>query len=182
MITTNQPKLLFFSGSNSASSINKKMVEALARTTAASKAKIIDLKDFAMPFYSDEEEARGVPAEALSLLEVTDNHNVLIIAIPQHNHSMPAVLKNAIDWMSRARSDYRIFKGKNIILVSATPGSGSDDVVVGARIVLQALGGNVIGAAILSDFYKQTVNQNEQIEITSTGFLSEFKNLLALAS
>ena len=180
MITTN--KLLFLSGSSSASSINKKMVEALARSAQTKTAKVIDLKDFAMPFYSDEEEARGVPAEALSLLEVIDSHDVLIIAVPQHNHSMPAFLKNAIDWMSRARSDYRIFKDKNIIVLSATPGSGSDDVVVSARIVLQALGGNLIGAAILNDFYKQTVNQNQQIEIISADFLSQFKNLLALAS
>jgi chromate reductase, NAD(P)H dehydrogenase (quinone) len=182
MITSNQSELLFFSGSNSASSINRKMVEALARAAQTNTAKVIDLKNFVMPFYSDEEEARGVPAEALSLLEVIDKHDVLIIAVPQHNHSLPAFFKNTIDWMSRARSDYRIFNGKKIILLSATSGSGSDDIVVSARIVLQALGGNVVGAAILNDFYKQTINKDQQIEIISTGFLSEFENLLALAS
>lgn len=181
MITSNKNKLLFFSGSNSTNSINQKLVETLAHMTQTKTVKVIDLKNFQMPFYSDTEEARGIPTEANSLLEIIDDHDVLIIAVPQHNHSMPAFFKNTIDWMSRARSDYRVFKGKNIILLSATPGNGNTNIISNSQIVLEALGANVIGAAILSEFYKQTVNQNEQFQITSTSFLSKFENLLASA-
>jgi NAD(P)H-dependent FMN reductase len=135
-----------------------------------------------VPLYSDTEEEKGIPAETNSLLEIIDDHNVLIIAVPQHNHSMPAFFKNTIDWMSRARSDYRVFKNKDIILLSATPGNGSNNIISNARIVLEALGANVIGAAILNEFHKQTVSDNEQTQITSTTFLSEFKNLIAAAT
>jgi chromate reductase, NAD(P)H dehydrogenase (quinone) len=179
MTTSNKNKLLFFSGSNSTNSINQKLVETLARMPQTKTVKLIDLKDFPVPLYSDTEEEKGIPPETNSLLEIIDDHNVLVIAVPQHNHSMPAFFKNTIDWMSRARTDYRIFKNKDIILLSATPGNGNDNIILNARIVLEALGANVIGAAILNEFYKQTVNENEQIQITSTSFLSEFENLLA---
>lgn len=180
MVTSNKNKLLFFSGSNSTNSINQKLVETLARMMQTRTAKVIDLKNYPMPFYSDTEEAKGIPIETNYLLEIIDDHDILIIAIPQHNHSMPAFFKNTIDWMSRARSDYKVFKGKNIILLSAIPGNGSKNIISNSHIVLEALGANVIGAAILSEFYKQTVDEDEQFQITSTSFLSEFENLLAL--
>jgi chromate reductase len=182
MITSNKDKLLFFSGSNSTNSINQKLVETLARMTKTRTVKLIDLKDFPVPLYSDMEEENGIPSETNRLLEIIDDHEVLVIALPQHNHSMPAFFKNTIDWMSRARADYRVFKDKDIILLSASPGNGSSNIISNARIVLEALGANIIGAAILNEFHKQTVNESGQTQITSASFLSEFKNLLAAAT
>lgn len=179
MRTSTKNKLLFFSGSNSTNSINQKLVETLARMTQMKTVKVIDLKNFPVPLYSDTEEAKGIPAETVSLLEIIDEHEVLVIAVPQHNHAMPAFFKNIIDWMSRARSDYRVFKGKDIILLSASPGNGSNNIVFNSRIVLEALGARVLGAATLNEFHKQTIHENEEIQITSTSFLAEFENLLA---
>lgn len=182
MITCNKNKLLFFSGSNSSNSINRKLIEILAGITQAKAVQIIDLRNFPVPLYSDLEEAKGIPAETNRLLEIIDDHDVLVIAIPEHNHSMPAFFKNTIDWMSRARSDYRVFDGKEIILLNASPGNGGNYIISNARVVLEALGAHVIGAAILNKFHKQTVTKNEGHQIVNAGFLSEFESLLASAS
>ncbi|TCD28760.1 NAD(P)H-dependent oxidoreductase [Pedobacter psychrodurus] len=138
MITSNKNKFLFFSGSNSSNSINRKLIEIPIGKTQAKTVKLIDLRNFPVPLYSDLEEAGGIPAETNRLLEIIDNHDVLVIAIPEHNHSMPAFFKNTIDWMSRAHSDYRVFDGKRIIQLGASPGNGSSNIILNARVVLSS--------------------------------------------
>src|SRR5690606_3102301 len=99
MITNNKNRILFFSGSNSTNSINQKLVETLARMTQAKTVRSINLRDFPVPLYSDIEEARGIPAETNHLQGIIDDHDLLVIAVPEHNHSVPAFFKNTVDWL-----------------------------------------------------------------------------------
>jgi len=49
----------------------------------------------------------------------------LLIVTPEYNASFPGVLKNAIDWLSRPPADIpRVFRGKPVALMGATPGPG----------------------------------------------------------
>lgn len=181
MITNNKNRILFFSGSNSTNSINQKLVETLARMTQAKTVRSINLRDFPVPLYSDIEEARGIPAETNHLQGIIDDHDLLVIAVPEHNHSVPAFFKNTVDWLSRGRPDYRVLQGKSIILLSACPGNGGSNTVSAARTVLETLGANVIGSLVLNEFDKQTINENEQFRMTNDSFLSEFENLITAA-
>ncbi len=47
--------------------------------------------------------------------------DALLIATPEHNYSIPGVLKNAIDWASRPHGD-NSFEGKPAAIMSASPG------------------------------------------------------------
>jgi NAD(P)H-dependent FMN reductase len=47
----------------------------------------------------------------------------LLLVTPEYNNSIPGVLKNAIDWLSRPDSDIpRVFGGKRVALIGASPG------------------------------------------------------------
>jgi NAD(P)H-dependent FMN reductase len=101
---------------------------AAAKAEAAGgKVTLIDLRDFPMPIYDgDLEAADGIPPEGRRLKALFKEHEGLIIASPEYNSSITAVLKNAIDWISRpepGEPPLAAFKGKVALIVSASPGN-----------------------------------------------------------
>jgi chromate reductase len=77
-----------------------------------------------IPLYdADLEAAAGIPPEVEALkAEIAGAHG-LLIATPEYNASLPGVLKNALDWLSRPPQDVpRVFLGKAVGLLGATPG------------------------------------------------------------
>jgi chromate reductase len=77
-----------------------------------------------IPLYDgDAEAATGIPAAVTKLKEAIAAADGLVIATPEYNNSIPGVLKNAIDWLTRPGTDIpRVFGGKPVALVGATPG------------------------------------------------------------
>lgn len=150
----NQPKILAFAGSTSTGSFNKKLVAIAADGARSAGAQVtsIDLRDFPMPLYdADLETASGLPENARKFKNLLREHNGLLISSPEYNSSISAVLKNAIDWASRAESDDEpplvAFKGKVAALMSASPGG-----LGGLRglVHLRSILGN-IGIIVLPD-------------------------------
>ena len=92
------------------------------------EANLVDLSDYAMPFYDgDFEAAQGLPANAKAFKELVREHDALAIASPEYNGSFPAVVKNAIDWISRpetGESHLAALRGKKAMLLSTSPGPG----------------------------------------------------------
>ena len=74
----------------------------------------------AVPLYNDDVYQQGFPQPVQQLREQIRSADALVIATPEYNYSMPGVLKNAIDWISRPPS--QPFDGKPIALIGATPG------------------------------------------------------------
>lgn len=141
------PKILAFAGSARRDSLNKKLVRvaAAAATQAGGSVTVIDLDDFALPLYhGDLEAASGVPARARELRQLVAAHQALLIASPENNASIPAALKNALDWVSRptdGQNGLAPYQGKVAALLSASPGAyGGMRGLVHLRQVLQALG------------------------------------------
>jgi NAD(P)H-dependent FMN reductase len=79
-----------------------------------------------IPLYDgDLERDEGIPEAVQQLKERIASSDGLIVATPEYNHSFPGVLKNAIDWLSRPPKDIqRVFGGKPVALMGATPGGG----------------------------------------------------------
>lgn len=74
-------------------------------------------------FDGDAEAALGLPEPVAVLKEVIAEADGLLIASPEYNNSVPGVLKNAIDWLSRPPSDIaRVFGGKPVAVCGASPG------------------------------------------------------------
>lgn len=144
-------RVLAFSGSTREDSFNKKLLcEAvnLARQMDA-KVTVIDLEDYAIPFYSGDLEAtQGMPNKAKQLRQLMIQSEVILIASPEYNSSLSAVLKNAIDWASRNEkggSSREAFAGKKFMIMSASPGSsGGARGLVHLRAILEDIGGIVV--------------------------------------
>ena len=101
---TDQPTILAFAGSTRADSFNKKMVRIAAdgARNAGAEVTLVDLRDYAMPVYDgDLEAAEGPPAAAQAFKKLMSAHDGFLIAAPEYNSSISAVLKNTIDWVSR---------------------------------------------------------------------------------
>ena len=79
-----------------------------------------------IPLYDgDVEEEQGVPPAVQRLKDRIADADGLLIVTPEYNASMPGVLKNAIDWLSRPAADIaRVFRGRPVAIMGATPGPG----------------------------------------------------------
>jgi NAD(P)H-dependent FMN reductase len=76
-----------------------------------------------VPLYDGDVEARGIPTGVAALKDQVAASDGLLLVSPEYNHTMPGVLKNAIDWMSRPPADIgRVFKGRPVALIGASPG------------------------------------------------------------
>ena len=117
------PRILAFSASARRESLNKKLlaVAVAAAREAGGEVTLIDLNDYTLPLYhGDLEEAEGLPANAVKLIELIAGHAGLLIASPEYNSMITPLLKNTLDWCSRAEDDP--FPGKVAAVVSASPG------------------------------------------------------------
>lgn len=123
------PRILVFAGSARAQSFNKRLakVAAAAAREAGAEVTYVDLRDLPMPLYDqDLEEREGLPPNARAFKELLKAHDGMLIAAPENNSSVSALLKNVIDWASRREGDepsLAAFKGKVAALVSASPGA-----------------------------------------------------------
>lgn len=123
-------KILAFAGSTRKGSLNKKLIKLAAKGAEAAGAEvtIIDLRDFQMPFYDgDLESAEGLPEKGRDFKKLLTDSDGILIASPEYNSGYSAVLKNAIDWASRASVEGEpsliAFTGKYAALLSASPGA-----------------------------------------------------------
>ena len=144
-------KIIAFAGSTREESFNKKLLHAAAEAArhAGGDVTVIDLRDFSMPVYDgDLEEAEGAPDSATKLYEIMRDHQGLVLACPEYNSSITAVLKNTIDWVSRPHKGEQplaAFKGKVAALMSASPGAlGGLRGLVHIRAILSNIGVTVI--------------------------------------
>jgi len=143
--------VLAFSGSTREDSGNKKLAKEAAEMAKqlGASVTIIDLRDYPMPFYDgDAEEKEGMPNKAKDFRELMEQSDVIIIASPEYNGSISGVLKNAIDWASRAErggSSRSAFKGKKFILLSTSPGKGGGSRgIVHLRAIIENIGGEIV--------------------------------------
>lgn len=124
-----QPKILAFAGSLREKSYNKRVLKVAIEGARQAGAEVtyIDLKDYPMPIYNaDLQDTQGFPPIAAALQRLLLEHDGLLIASPEYNASLPAVLKNAIDWTSRANGNVKLgdcFKGKVAAIMTASPGA-----------------------------------------------------------
>ncbi len=142
------PKILAFSGSSRRGSLNKKFLAvAVAETKqAGGDVTLIDLADYELPLYNgDLEDRDGLPANARKLVDLIKAHTGLLIASPEYNSSITPLLKNTIDWCSRADDDP--FPGKVVAVVSASPGAyGGNRSLKTTQQILLHLGCHIVPA------------------------------------
>lgn len=118
-------RILVFAGSARRESLNKRLARAGAAALQAAGAEVslIDLADFEMPLYhGDLEAGQGAPEAALRLSALLARQDGLLLASPENNASVSALMKNTLDWLSRIEGG-KAFAGKVAALSAASPGA-----------------------------------------------------------
>ena len=138
-------RVLIFAASLRRRSLNDRLA-TLAATVAEEKGGVVDrasMADFDCPSYDGDMESGGtVPDGAHRLHERLVTADAFMIASPEYNASMPGVLKNVIDWVSRVRP--QPFNGRQGLLLSASPSmAGGNRGLWSLRIPLEHLGARV---------------------------------------
>lgn len=121
-------RLLVIPGSTRTGAFSKQLARAVALSTPDdASATVVDLRDFDIPLYDgDLEEASGLPEGVIALRREVLSHDAVLFASPEYNASIPAVLKNAVDWVSRPHADepgVAAWAGKVAGLCSSSPGA-----------------------------------------------------------
>ena len=106
-------------GSLRAGSFNRALLAAAVEL--APQGMVIEVADLRpIPFYDGDVEVAGVPPAVAELKARVRGAGALLIATPEYNYSVPGVLKNALDWLSRG-SDSAL-AGKPAAMMGASPG------------------------------------------------------------
>ena len=123
------PKILVLPGSTRAGSHNVRLAALAAKELTLIDADVtrISLADYPLPIYEADLDARaGQPPNAVKLKQMMMAHHGVFIATPEYSASVPPMLKNALDWVSRVRErgdpTYAAFKGRVFAIASASPG------------------------------------------------------------
>ncbi|MGB0101770.1 MAG: NAD(P)H-dependent oxidoreductase [Nocardioides sp.] len=140
-------------GSLRTDSVNRKLAELLAeRAPQGVSVEIVDGLG-QIPFYNEDiDNPSDIPAPAAALRERVGAADRVLAVTPEYNGTMPAVLNNAIDWLSRPYgAGAMVGKPFGVIGATPTPYGGKwahEDAVRSARVA---------GAAVVEDV---TVSQS----------------------
>lgn len=136
---------LIFSASLRTDSLNTQLARLAAQVIEKNGGTfdMANMSDFDCPSYSQDVESKGVfPAGAEELRKRLLANDAFVIASPEYNFSMPGLLKNAIDWVSRYRP--QPFNERHALLMSASPSMvGGNRALWSLRMPLEHLGTRV---------------------------------------
>jgi NAD(P)H-dependent FMN reductase len=149
-------KILAFAGSTSSTSINKQLATFTAENLENTSFDVIDLRDFKLPIFSEDEEKKGFPEDAKKFSDLLDKYDGFILSLAEHNGSYAAAFKNIFDWSSRIEA--QVFRDKPLLLMATSPG---------------ARGGQSVLETAISRFSRQ--GAKELISFSLPSFYDNFK-------
>jgi chromate reductase, NAD(P)H dehydrogenase (quinone) len=171
-------KILVFSGSSRAGSLNGRLAHAAAQglTALGAEVTLISLADYPLPF-ADAGGFGHAPKEAQDFRALIDAHHGLFITCPEYNAGYPAVLKNALDWATVAKPGAPAtgLAGKVVALGGASPGAmGGYRALTQLRTTLElGFGALVIPEMVAVGFADKSLAEDGTISDERTaGFLT----------
>jgi NAD(P)H-dependent FMN reductase len=116
-------KIIGIAGSLRAGSYNKALLRAAAALMPpGATLEIAGIEG--IPLYDgDVEMNQGIPAAVQQLKDLIAGSDGVLMVTPEYNNSMPGVLKNAVDWLSRPPADIpKVFADRPFAVIGASPG------------------------------------------------------------
>lgn len=122
-------RILVFAGSIRSGAYSGKTADIAQKELALQGADVtrISLADYPLPLMNEDlEREEGMPENAVRLARLMAAHDALLICTPEYNGSMPPLLKNTIDWVSRVSKDgsrpLKPYPGKVVAICSSSDG------------------------------------------------------------
>lgn len=165
-------KILVIPGSLRSGSLNAKLAAVLAHELAQLGADVgrISLGDFPLPIYDGDLQAKsGVPQQAVNLKRMIGAHHGVLIVTPEYNSSVPALVKNTIDWVSRVQ-DPRETRGQvfreRVFAIAAASGNrlGGSRALAALRLILSACYASVIPNQLALSFAEQAYDDMDRLK------------------
>jgi len=176
-----KPTVAVIVGSNRRESINRKLAQALVKLGAGKfDARFVRIDD--LPIYNQDNEG-NLPPEVVRFKDEIAKADGVLIVTPEHNRSMPTVLKNAIDWGARPYGK-SVWPGKPGFITGTSPGAISTALVqANLRTVMLGLGMTLLGGESYIQFKPNLVDDQGNVtdENTKTflqGFVDRFATLV----
>jgi chromate reductase len=145
-------KILVIPGSLRTGSHNARLAAAAAYELAQAGAEVtrISLGDFPLPIYDGDLQTKsGVPKHAINLKRMIGAHHGVLIVTPEYNSSVPPLVKNTIDWVSRVQDAHetrgQVFRERVFAIAAASENRlGGTRCLAALRLILSACQAMVI--------------------------------------
>jgi len=165
-------KILVIPGSLRTGSHNVKLAAAAAYEFAKLGADVtrISLSDFPLPIYDGDLQAKsGVPRNAVDLKRMIGAHHGVLIVTPEYNSSVPPLVKNTIDWITRVQDQKetrgQVFREKPFGIAAASESRlGGTRALAALRLILTACQATVIPSQLALSFAGQAYNDMDRLK------------------
>jgi chromate reductase, NAD(P)H dehydrogenase (quinone) len=145
-------KILVIPGSLRSGSLNAKLAAVAAYELVQADAEVtrISLGDFPLPIYDgDLQNKSGVPKNAINLKRMIGAHHGVLIVTPEYNSSVPPLVKNTIDWVTRVQDPHetrgQVFRERAFAIAAASESRlGGTRALAALRLILSACHATVI--------------------------------------
>jgi NAD(P)H-dependent FMN reductase len=178
------PKILVIPGSLRTGSHNAKLAAVASYEFAQAGVDItrISLADFPLPIYDGDLQAKsGVPKHAVNLKRMISAHHGVLIVSPEYNASVPPLLKNAIDWVSRVQDPHEargeVFRNRAFALAGASQSRlGAARALQALRLILTSCHANVIANQVTLAFADEAYDDMDRLK--SQGDIDSMKEMV----
>src|SRR5499427_9088713 len=165
-------KILVIPGSLRSGSHNAKLAMAAAHEFAQAGVDVtrISLADFPLPIYDGDLQAKsGVPRNAVNLKRMMGSHQGVLIVTPEYNSSVPPLVKNTIDWITRVQDPHesrgQVFREKPFAIAAASEGRlGGTRALAALRPTLTACQATVIPNQLALSFADQAYDDMDRLK------------------
>jgi NAD(P)H-dependent FMN reductase len=168
-------KILVIPGSLRTGSLNAKLAATIALELVQAGAEVtrISLSDFPLPIYDGDLQAKsGIPKNALNLKRMMGSHHGVLIVTPEYNSSVPALVKNTIDWISRVQDPHQargqVFRERAFAIAAASGGRlGGTRALAALRLILTACHATVVPNQLALSFAEDAYDDKDRLKHAS---------------
>ena len=165
-------KILVIPGSLRTGSLNAKLAATAAYQFAQAGADVtrISLGDFPLPIYDGDLQAKsGIPKHAINLKRMMSAHHGVLIVTPEYNSSVPPLVKNAIDWVTRVQdapeARGQVFRERAFAIAAASGGRlGGTRALAALRLILSACHATVIPNQLALSFAAEAYDDMDRLK------------------
>jgi len=165
-------KILVIPGSLRSGSHNARLAAAAALEFALAGAEVtrISLADFPLPIYDGDLQTKsGVPKHAINLKRMMSAHHGVLIVTPEYNSSVPALVKNTIDWVTRVQDAHetrgQVFRERAFAIAAASENRlGGTRSLAALRLILSACHAVVIPNQLALSFANEAYDDMDRLK------------------